>query len=114
MDVSSSGNRLDAEWTEVGTNVYGILRDGGDVSAVAGCFVRAGWSSRSSSWQGYECETTWCRVGIDPGEVSSILLNGVVDPERIDELAGLLARFGLWYSLELYDEGDMLVREIQA
>ncbi|MFJ6948515.1 hypothetical protein ACISU4_28400 [Streptomyces wuyuanensis] len=59
-------------------------------------------------------ETSWCQVEIDPVENSDLLLNGVVDPQRFHELAVLLDRFGLRYSLELYDEDDGLVREIHA
>ncbi|WP_158771472.1 hypothetical protein [Streptomyces sp. NRRL S-340] len=58
--------------------------------------------------------TSWCQVELDPVEGPDILLSGVVDPRRIDELAGLLDHFGLTYSLELYDGDDTLVREIRA
>lgn len=111
MDLSDDGQRLDSKWIEVGNNVCGTVRGCRDASALAEYFVRAGWTSRSSSWCGYELDTNWCQVEIDPIEGSSILLNGVVDPLRLDELAGLLGHFGVPYSLELYDEDDALVRE---
>ncbi len=51
---------------------------------------------------------------IDPIEGPNILLTGAVDPRRLDELAGLLGRFGLPYSLELYDGDGALVREVHG
>ncbi|MER5596837.1 hypothetical protein [Streptomyces sp. NPDC002265] len=114
MDVSDDGQKLDPEWVEVGSNVCGVLRGCRDASAVAHHFVRTGWSSRSSSWHGYEVETNWGQLEVDPTESPDILLNGVVDPQRFDELGGVLHRLGLSYSLELYEGGDTLVREIQA
>ncbi|MFD5658644.1 hypothetical protein [Streptomyces hirsutus] len=114
MDISDDGPKLDSEWGEVGNNVCGVLRGCRDASGVAQHFVRAGWSSRSSSWHGYEVETGWCQLEVDPVEGPDVLLNGVVDPQRFDELGGLLHRFGLRYSLELYEEDNTLVREIQA
>ncbi|MET9421394.1 hypothetical protein ABZY06_11770 [Streptomyces sp. NPDC006540] len=113
MDVSDKGQRLDSKWIDVGNNVCGTVRGCRDASAVAEHFVRAGWRSRSSSWYGYELETGWCQVEIDPIEGRTILLNGVVDPLRLEEFAGLLGRFGLPYSLELNDD-DALIREIHG
>ncbi|MFF3685073.1 hypothetical protein [Streptomyces sp. NPDC002187] len=114
MDIADDAKQLDPEWVEIGNNVCGTLRDCRDASSITEQFVRAGWRSRSSSWHGYELETGWCQVEIDPIEGSAILLNGVVDPRRFDELASLLDRFGLRYSLELYEGEDTLVREIRA
>ncbi|MEV7991972.1 hypothetical protein AB0O67_08645 [Streptomyces sp. NPDC086077] len=42
------------------------------------------------------------------------MLNGVVAPQRFDELGGVLDCFGPGYSLELYEGDDTLVREIHA
>jgi hypothetical protein len=114
VDISDDGQRLDLEWVEVGNNVCGVLRGCRDASAVAQHFVRTGWSSRSSSWRGYEVETSWCRLEVEPIEGPDILLNGVVDPQCFDELGGVLHRLGLSYSLELYEGDDTLVREIQV
>ncbi|MEU6706497.1 hypothetical protein [Streptomyces wuyuanensis] len=114
MGIFDDSRKLDPEWVEVGNNVCGTVRGCRDASVVAEHFERAGWRSRSSSWYGCEVETSWCQVEIDPVENSDLLLNGVVDPQRFHELAGLLDRFGLRYSLELYDEDDGLVREIHA
>lgn len=114
VDVSDDGPKLDQEWTETANNVCGTLRGCPDASHVAESFAGAGWRVRSTSWDAYEVETNWCNVEIDPAESTDVLLNGVVDPRRIDQLAGLLDRFGPRYSLELYDGDDRLVREIQA
>ncbi len=77
-------------------------------------FVGAGWSSRSgSSWESYEVETGWCRIEVDPTD-GDTLLNGVVDSRRFEDLAALLTRFGLRFSLELYADDGELLREIEA
>ncbi|CAL9437815.1 hypothetical protein SUDANB126_02199 [Streptomyces sp. enrichment culture] len=112
--MSEEGEALAPEWAEAGNNVNGILHGCRDASPVAERFVRAGWRSRSSSWHGYEVGTRWCEVELDPAEGPDVLLNGVVDPQRLDDLADLLRRLGLTYSLELYDEDGTPVREIRA
>ncbi|WP_329395058.1 hypothetical protein [Streptomyces melanogenes] len=114
VDLSDDGPALDDRWSESDNNLCGGLPDSRDTSQVAERFVRAGWRSRSSSWEGYELETSWCRVEADPVDGSATLLNGVVDPDRLDDLAALLTRFGLRFTLELYDEGGDLVREIKG
>ncbi|MFC8505998.1 hypothetical protein ACFU3J_18230 [Streptomyces sp. NPDC057411] len=59
-------------------------------------------------------ETSWCQLEIEPIDGPDILLNGVVDPARLDGLGRLLGCFGLPYGLELNDENDDLVREISG
>ncbi|MGW1601944.1 hypothetical protein [Streptomyces eurythermus] len=113
MDISDDGPKLDPEWLEAANNPCGILRGRG-TSAVAELFVGAGWQSRSSSWEGYEVETRWCRVELDRLDRAETLLNGVVDPGRLDVLASLLSRFGVDFALELYDESGGLLREISG
>ncbi|MFF0436136.1 hypothetical protein ACFYU9_28495 [Streptomyces sp. NPDC004327] len=114
MDISDAGPRLDASWADVNNNVCGVLHGCRDASAVAARFVRAGWSSRSSSWDGYELETSWCQVEIDPVDGPDVLLSGVVDPARFEALGRLLAAFGFAHTLELSDENDVSVREIRG
>ncbi|GGS65424.1 hypothetical protein GCM10010222_02120 [Streptomyces tanashiensis] len=114
MDISDEGLTLDRQWIDLGHNVCGVLRGCRTASAVAARFVRAGWSSRSSSWHGYELETSWCQVEIDPIDGSDVLLNGVVDPARLDDLGRLLGFFGLPYEFELSDENNALVRAIRG
>ncbi|MET7620003.1 hypothetical protein [Streptomyces sp. NPDC005408] len=114
MDLSDDGQQLDPQWAEIDNNVCGILRGCREAASVAERFVRAGWMSRSSSWDAYELETSWCQVEIEPIKGSDTLLNGVLDPQRLDELAALLSRFGLQYGLELYDDSGTLIRAIGA
>jgi hypothetical protein len=114
VDISDDGQRLETQWDDVNNNVCGVVQDCRDAAPVAATFVRAGWSSRSSSWYGYEVEASWGQIELDPMETREVLLNGVIDPERLDDLAGLLSRFGLRFTLELYDDSGALVREIQT
>ncbi|MFF8387379.1 hypothetical protein ACF053_27580 [Streptomyces kanasensis] len=114
MDISAEGRSLDPVWLEINNNVCGGLVGGPSPSLVAERFIRAGWSSTSgSSWESYEVETSWCRIEVDPTEEGT-LLNGVVDPQRFEDLAALLTRFGLLFSLELYDDDGELLQEIEA
>ncbi|MFE2009397.1 hypothetical protein [Streptomyces sp. NPDC059491] len=114
MDTSDDGPTLDRQWIELETNVCGVLHGCRDASAVAARFTGAGWRSRSSSWHGYELETSWCRLEIDPIDGPDVPLNGVVAPARLDDLGRLLSFFGLPYELELSDENNTLVREIRG
>ncbi|MFJ4059465.1 hypothetical protein [Streptomyces albogriseolus] len=102
---------LAPEWTKLSNNVCGVLHGHRDAAFMAERFERLGWRTRSSSWRGYEVGTTWCEVELEPIDGQDVLLNGVVDPSRFDDLAALLDRFGLTYTLELYDEDVNLLRE---
>ncbi|MGC5233053.1 hypothetical protein [Streptomyces albogriseolus] len=102
---------LAPEWTKLSNNVCGVLHGHREAASMAERFERLGWRSRSSSWCGYEVGTTWCEVELEAVDGQDVLLNGVVDPSRFDDLAALLDRFGLTYTLELYDEDVDLLRE---
>lgn len=56
VDISDEGLELDRQWLDLSNNVCGVLHGCRDASVVAARFVGAGWSSRSSSWYGYELE----------------------------------------------------------
>ncbi|MFD9484132.1 hypothetical protein ACFWBX_09025 [Streptomyces sp. NPDC059991] len=114
VDLSDDGPALDDRWAEGDNNLCGGLSDSRDTSRVAERFVRAGWRSRSCSWEGYELEISWCQVEASPVDGSGTLLNGVIAPDRLDDLAALLTRFGLRFVLELYDDEGDLVREIKG
>ncbi|MGX1673835.1 hypothetical protein [Streptomyces sp. NPDC055400] len=114
MDISDDGQSLNPQWLDVNNNVCGVVQGCRDAAPVAAAFVRTGWSSRSSSWHGYEVEASWGQIELDPIEAREVLLNGVIDPQRLDDLAGLLSRFGLRFTLELSDDSGALVREIRA
>ncbi|KKZ72161.1 hypothetical protein [Streptomyces showdoensis] len=109
MDLSDEGAELDNRWAEAATNVCGVVRNHRDASTVAARFVRAGWSSSSSSWSGYEVETSWCRLEIEPVDGTDLLLNGFVDPARLDDLSRLL---GAPHALELHAEDGTLLHEL--
>ncbi|MFI6288051.1 hypothetical protein ACIBCM_25450 [Streptomyces sp. NPDC051018] len=111
MDISDDGPDPATEWRDADNNLRGVLR-GCDTSAVAECFAGAGWKSRRSSWTAYEVETAWCEAELDPVDEAGILLNGVIEPDKLDVLATLLSGFGLSFGLELYDENGGLLREI--
>lgn len=113
VDISDEGQPLDPVWHEINNNVCGGLSGAPSASLVAERFIGAGWSSISASWESYEVETSWCRIEVDPTE-GDTLLNGVVDPQRFEDLAALLTRFGLRFRLELYDDEGGLLREIEA
>lgn len=91
----------------------GVLHGCRDASPIAERFVQAGWRSNSSSWYGYEVGTSWCELELDPTDGPDVLLNGVAAPHRFEDLAALLNRFGLTYTLELYDENGTLIRELR-
>ncbi|WP_405634396.1 hypothetical protein OHB53_09460 [Streptomyces sp. NBC_00056] len=114
MDISDEGESLDPQWLDVNNNFCGVVQGCRDAAPVAAAFVRAGWSSCSASWHGYEVETSWGQIELDPIEERKVLLNGVIDPQRLDDLAGLLSRFGLRFTLELCDDAGALLREIRA
>jgi len=113
VNISDERQPLDPVWLEINNNVCGGLAGAPSASWVAERFTGAGWSSRPASWESYEVETSWCRIEIDPTD-GDTLLNGVVDPRRFEDLAAQLTRFGLQFSLELYDDGGELLREIEA
>ncbi|QDY75329.1 hypothetical protein [Streptomyces qinzhouensis] len=112
-DISDEGPEPAPEWRDAQNNLCGSVRVR-DAAVVAKRFVRAGWRSRSSSSHGYEVETSWCMVELDPLGKGGVLMNGVIDPGRLDLLATLLTRLGMSFTLELYDENDRLLREVSA
>ncbi|MGX1887118.1 hypothetical protein [Streptomyces sp. NPDC055287] len=113
MDVSDEGQPLDPVWLEISNNVCGDLAGAPSAALVAERFTEAGWSARSASWESYEVETSWCRIEVDPTD-GDTLLHGVVDPQRFEDLAALLTRFGLPSRLELYDDDGELLQQLEA
>ncbi|MDT3726222.1 hypothetical protein ROS62_15560 [Streptomyces sp. DSM 41972] len=92
--------------------MYGILHGHRDAGPVAERSERLGRRARSPSWECYEVGTTWCEVELGPTSSQDVLLNGVVDPSRFDDLAAALTRRGATtYTLELDDEDGNLLRE---
>ncbi|GAA0618074.1 hypothetical protein [Streptomyces crystallinus] len=114
MDLSGDGPALDDRWAQSENNLSGELPDSPDTQRLAERFVRAGWRSRSSSWEGYELETSWCRIDANPIDATATLLNGVINPDRLDDLAALLTQSNLRFTLELYNDAGNLLREINS
>lgn len=105
---------MDPQWHEVTNNVCGVVQDCRDAYTVANAFVGDGWSRRSSSWYGWEVETSWGQIELDSLDGREVLLNGVADPARFDELAGILSAFGVRFTLELYNDAGDLLREMRG
>ncbi|MEV5787993.1 hypothetical protein ACGFWD_34325 [Streptomyces sp. NPDC048448] len=102
---------LEAALAEMANNVCGIIEGGIDPVLVASRLSSLGWRTRSASWYSYEAETAWCRIEIDQTEDGTTLINGIVDPQRIDDLATLLGRLGWRHSIELSDENGTVIEE---
>ncbi|MFF4439946.1 hypothetical protein [Streptomyces sp. NPDC001621] len=102
----------DTRLADMANNLCGIINGGIGPALVASRLESLGWRTWSASWYSYEAETLWCRIEIDQTDDGTTLINGVIDPHRIDDLATLLARSGWQHSLELYDENDELVERL--
>ncbi|MGW5636781.1 hypothetical protein [Streptomyces sp. NPDC003832] len=100
---------LDPTLAVMANNICGILHGVIDPSLVASRLGAYGWRTRSSSWYAYEAETAWCRIEIDPAGADTTLLNGVIAPHRLNDLAALFTRLGWHHSLELSDEDDNII-----
>ncbi|MFD3465838.1 hypothetical protein ACFWWM_05620 [Streptomyces sp. NPDC058682] len=130
MDLSDEGSPFDTD--VIGAPVAGVAGAGvadvagvavADVADVAGIFpghrsagglaaffVRAGWSSRSSSWEGYEVESPLARLEIEPVR-DGVLLHGEADAGRLAALTAVLSARGLPFSVEFYGKDGALLRE---
>ncbi|MEW2623310.1 hypothetical protein [Streptomyces sp. NPDC048106] len=98
----ASDRPFDTGLADMANNLCGIIEGGVDPALVASRLGSLGWKTRSASWYSYEAETPWCRIEIDQTDDGTTLINGVIDPQQIDDLATLLARLGWQHSLELY------------
>ncbi|MGZ9932545.1 hypothetical protein ACXNSR_22040 [Streptomyces sp. NC-S4] len=113
MELSDEGSPFDTDMIDAPVaDVAGVFpgrRSAGDLAAF---FVRAGWSSRSSSWEGYEVESPLARLEIEPGH-DGVLLHGEADAGRLDALTAVLSARGLPFSVEFYGEDGVLLREVR-
>ena len=82
-------------------NLYGILGFKTSKHQTANHFDNIGWSVRKNTWTDYEIESTWAKLTIE-GK-NEILLNGVIDEQKFDELKTILDNFKLDFSIELYN-----------
>jgi hypothetical protein len=95
-----------------GNNVYGFLPDGGTPEAAARRFAAAGWEIRKSSWTEYEVATGWCELELFDHD--GLTFAGAVRPDRVDDLAAVLRDLGFAFTLELYDDHGVLLREVTS
>ncbi len=114
MDLSDEGSPFDTDVIGAPVaDVAGVFpghRSAGDLAAF---FVRAGWSSRSSSWEGHEVESPLGRLEIEPVH-DGVLLHGEADAGRLDALTAVLSARGLPFSVEFYGEDCALLREVHV
>ena len=108
----TNGSKLDEERYNIPgeNNMYGVILGTNSKIEIATKFHEIGWSVRKSSWTDFEIESEWAELHIE-GE-NEILFNGMLDESKFEELQNLLEKFGLKYSLELYDGEQELKRAI--
>ncbi|MFG2481163.1 MULTISPECIES: hypothetical protein [Streptomyces] len=114
MDLSDEGSPFDADVIGMPVaDVAGLFPGRRSASDLAAFFVRAGWSSRSSSWEGYEVESPLARLEIEPVD-AGVLLHGEADAGRLDALVAVLSARRLPFSVEFYEEEGALLREVRV
>ncbi|GAA0189042.1 hypothetical protein GCM10009122_48630 [Fulvivirga kasyanovii] len=91
-------------------NMYGTIEGINSKLELVSKFHQLGWSVRKSSWTDYEVENEWTELCIQ-GE-NEILLSGILDEQKFEELGDLLNSFGVKYNFELVDEFQILKRTI--
>ncbi|MER7827816.1 hypothetical protein ABTX85_35255 [Streptomyces sp. NPDC096097] len=114
MDLSHEGEPFEADATGLPVvDVAGCFPGRRSAADLAAFLVRAGWSSRSSSWEGYEVQSPSARLEIEPSD-DGVLLHGQADAGRLDALVAVLSARGLPFSVEFYGEDGALVREVRV
>ncbi|MEV7559449.1 hypothetical protein [Streptomyces sp. NPDC089795] len=114
VDLSDEGSPFDPDTTGATVaDVAGRFPGRGSAVDLAAFLVRAGWSSRSSSWEGYEVESPLARLEIEPAD-DGVLLHGQADAGRLDALIAVLSARGLPFSVEFYGEDGALLREVRT
>lgn len=106
-----SERALDTGLAGRANNLCGIIEGGVAPDLVASRLSSLGWEARSASWYSYETENRWCRIEIDQTDDGTTLINGVIDPQQIDDLSRLFAGLGWRHSLELSDQDGSVVQE---
>ncbi|MFG2235726.1 hypothetical protein ACGFNX_37955 [Streptomyces sp. NPDC048723] len=114
MDLSDEGSPFGTDVTgRPVADVAGLFPGRRSAADLAAFFVRAGWSSRSSSWEGYEVESPLARLEIEPVD-DGVLLHGEADAGRLDALTAVLSARGLPFSVEFYGEDGALLSEVRV
>lgn len=115
MPIASGGTpgpRLAEDLVASDNNIYGLMHNAPPLEQLAQGLTNLGWRARSSAWDEYEVECTWCRVQLfDSGGMAKFA--GVIEPSRIGELAGILRSLNIDYEIELYDRADKLVQTLR-
>lgn len=110
-DLSDEGSRVDI--SVPAAHAAGFLPGSRSAGDLAAHFVRAGWSSRSSSWEAYEVETPWARLEIEPLDDGLLVHGGThLDPDRFDALVTVLSARRGPFSVEFSGEDGGLLREV--
>ncbi|MFB7253287.1 hypothetical protein [Streptomyces nojiriensis] len=114
MDLSDEGSPFDTDMSGAPVaDVAGLYPGHRSAADLAAFFVRAGWSSRSSSWEGYEVESPLARLEIEPVD-DGVLIHGEADAGRLDALTAVLSARGLPFSAEFLGEDGALLREVRV
>lgn len=94
-------------------NVYGFLHNASDLESVTRSFAQLEWKTRMSAWDEYEVSCSWCELNLfDSGAKPKFA--GMVEPDRVDDLADVLRSLDLDYEMELYDADGELIRTLTA
>ncbi|WP_234313972.1 hypothetical protein [Streptomyces sp. NRRL S-575] len=114
MDLSDEGAPFDADATGLPVvDVAGRFPGRRSAADLAAFLVRAGWSSRSSSWEGYDVQSPLARLEIEPvGD--GVLLHGQADAGRLDALVAVLSARGLPFAVEFHGEDGAVLREVRV
>ncbi|MBY8870630.1 hypothetical protein K7640_02090 [Micromonospora sp. PLK6-60] len=116
MEITSGGTpgpRLAGHLWEMDNNLYGRLPERSNARSTAEVFVRAGWRAVATSWTECRIEHEWAEFDLLQPAAGGLLLSGVVEPSRLDDLGAVLAGLGWRFELELWsDDGPTLLREI--
>lgn len=101
-----------ADWlVDRDNNLYGKLAGGLPLTDVLARLAAAGWTARWPGGDKFTAEQEWVEVTVF-ADAGGVLLHGVVDPGRLDDLSEGLAWSGLSVALELYDDEGQLVRQV--
>ena len=108
------GPRLADDLAELDNNLYGFMHrtPASGLERLAQDFLQLGWRVSKSAWDEYDVECTWSEMNLfNAGGI--VTFAGVVDPVRVDELAGTLRSLGVDYEIELYDRAGELIRTLR-
>jgi hypothetical protein len=91
-------------------NLYGTIFSVDSKKFLAEKLEAVGWNIRKSSWTDYEARIEWGELAIE-GDKENTLISGVIDPTMFNDLEQLCCSLKIKYSLELYNDEGILIRE---